>query len=93
MTFLLKHPEASLYYAVDWGSDYLSGEALVTSDWSVEPVEPGGVAIVSSGFDLLVATVAVGGGVTGHIYRLTNHVTTTDGRDDSRSIMLRVEKR
>lgn len=93
MTFLLKHPDATLDYAVDWGADYLSGEALATSEWSVEPDGPGGVAIATSTFDLLVATVTVSGGATGDIYRLTNHVTTTDGRDDSRSIMLRVEKR
>lgn len=93
MTFLLKHPDATLDYAVDWGTDYLSGEALATSEWAVEPAEPGGVAIATSAFDLLVATATVSGGTTGTIYRLTNHVTTTDGRDDSRSIMLRVEKR
>lgn len=93
MTFLLKHPDATLDYAVDWGTDYLSGEALATSNWSVEPAEPGGVSLAGSAFDLLVATVTVSGGTTGSIYRLTNHVTTTDGRDDSRSIMLRVEKR
>ena len=46
------------------------------------------MTIASGAFDLLVATVTVSGGTTGHIYRLTNHVTTTDGRDDSRSIML-----
>ena len=93
MTFLLKHPDATLDYAVDWGTDYLSGEALATSDWSVDPNEPGGVAIASNAFDLLTTSVTVGGGMNGHIYRLTNHVTTTNGRDDSRSIMLRVEKR
>lgn len=93
MTYLLKHPDATLDYAVDWGADYLSGEALASSGWSVEPDEPGGVAITSTAFDLLVATVTVSGGATGSIYRLTNHVTTTQGRDDSRSIMLRVEKR
>lgn len=93
MTFLLKHPEATLDYAIDWGSDYLSGEALETSDWSIEPDEAGGAAIASSLFDLLTTTATIGGGVVGHIYRVTNHVTTTSGRDDSRSIMLRVEKR
>jgi hypothetical protein len=93
MTFLLKHPNATLDYAVDWGADYLSGEALATSDWSIAPDEPGGMTIASSAFDLLVATATVAGGAAGHIYRLTNHVTTTDGRDDSRSILLRVEKR
>lgn len=93
MTFLLKHPDATLDYAVDWGADYLSGEALATSDWTIEPDEPGGISLTGNIFDLLVATATVSGGTTGRIYRLTNHVTTTDGRDDSRSIMLRVEKR
>ena len=37
--------------------------------------------------------VQVGGGIAGRIYRLTNHVATAEGREDSRSIMLRVEKR
>jgi hypothetical protein len=93
MTFLLKHPNATLDYAVDWGADYLSGEALATSDWSIAPDEPGGMTVVSSAFDLLVATATVAGGAAGNIYRLTNQVTTTDGRNDSRSILLRVEKR
>ncbi len=93
MTFLLKHPDATLDYAVDWGSEYLSGETLATSGWTVEPVETGGLTLASSAFDLLIATATVSGGKTSKIYRLTNHVTTTTGRDDSRSIMLRVEKR
>lgn len=93
MTFLLKHPDATLDYAVDWGSDYLSGETLATSSWTVEPVESGGLTLASSAFGLLIATATVSGGKAANIYRLTNHITTTGGRDDSRSIMLRVEKR
>jgi hypothetical protein len=93
MSFLLKDPEAVLDYAVDWGAEYLSGDALATSSWSVSPDEPGGAAIAGSAFDLLIATVQVGGGTPGKIYRVTNHVTTASGREDSRSIMLRVEKR
>jgi hypothetical protein len=93
MSFLLKDPEAVLDYAVDWGAEYLSGDALLTSSWSVSPDEPGGAAIAGSQFDLLIATVQVGGGLAGKIYRVTNHVTTVSGREDSRSIILRVEKR
>ena len=93
MSFLLKDPEAALDYAVDWGADYLGGDALVASAWTVSPDEPGGIAVVRSRFDLLTATVEVAGGVPGKIYRVTNHVTTESGREDSRSIMLRVEKR
>jgi hypothetical protein len=93
MTLLLKDPEATLDYSVDWGAEYLSGDALAQSDWTVIPSEPGGISVVTSRFDLLVATVQVAGGVAGRIYRLTNHVVTVEGREDSRSIMLRVEKR
>ena len=93
MTLLLKDPGALLDYSVDWGADYLTGDVLTESSWTVTPAELGGVSIFSSRFDLLVSTVHVGGGVAGHIYRLTNHVATAEGREDSRSIMLRVEKR
>lgn len=93
MSFLLKDPEALLDYAVDWGADYLTGDALATSSWTVTPDEPGGASVAGSQFDLLLASAQVAGGIAGHIYRLTNHVTTASGREDSRSIMLRVEKR
>lgn len=93
MSFLLKDPEAVLDYSIDWGAEYLAGDALADSLWSVGPNEPGGAAIAGSQFDLLVSTVQVAGGVPGKIYRVTNHVTTASGREDSRSILLRVEKR
>ena len=93
MTLLLKDPEATLDYSVDWGADYLAGDVLTESSWAVSPAEAGGVSIVSSRFDLLQSTVEVSGGIAGRIYRLTNHIVTAAGREDSRSIMLRVEKR
>lgn len=37
MTFLLKDPEAVLDYAVDWGAEYLSGDVLTESSWTVSP--------------------------------------------------------
>ena len=93
MTLLLKDPLAALDYSVDWGEEYLSGDVLTESRWTVSPAEAGGVSILSSRFDLLASTVQVNGGRPGRIYRLTNHVATAEGREDSRSIMLRVEKR
>jgi len=93
MTLLLKDPEATLDYSVDWGSEYLSGDVLAESGWMVSPVEEGGLTVIGSQFDLLIATAQISGGVAGRLYRLTNHVVTVEGREDSRSIMLRVEKR
>jgi hypothetical protein len=93
MTLLLKDPEAALDYSVDWATEYLSGETLVQSDWRVAPVEPGGLSVVASRFDTGVATATAAAGVRGHLYQLTNHVVLSSGRTDSRSIVLRVEKR
>jgi hypothetical protein len=94
MTLLLKDPEAVLDYAIDWGAQYLDqGDLLAESSWTVDPDEPGGVAVVSSLFGDSVATVQAGGGVLGKVYRLANRVVTQSGRTDERSIVGRVEKR
>ncbi|HVM37952.1 MAG TPA: hypothetical protein VM265_06160 [Sphingomicrobium sp.] len=93
MTFLLKDPQAVLDYAVDWGAEYLGGDVLASSDWSVIPEEPGGVTIAGSSFDSAIATVKAAGGVAGRLYRLCNHVVLASGRIDSRSILLRLEAR
>jgi len=93
MTYLLKDPEAALDYAVDWGAEYLNGELLSQSSWQVVPVELGGLQVIAERFDERLSTVTAAGGVAGHIYQLTNHVVLASGLSDSRSIVLRVEKR
>lgn len=93
MTLLLKDPDSVLDYCVDWGAEYLGDDSLATSAWSVEPDEPGGVTIAGSHFDAASAVVKAAGGAPGNIYRLVNEVATASGRIDSRSIVVRVEKR
>lgn len=93
MTLLLKDPDAVLDYSIDWGAEYLGGDLLAASGWSVEPDEPGGVSVEGSDFDATTSTIKASGGVPGHIYRLVNQVTLESGRIDDRSIVLRVEKR
>jgi hypothetical protein len=93
MSLLLKDPEAVLDYLIDWGAEYLGEDLLAQSAWTVEPDEAGGVTIAGDDFDATTSTVKAGGGVAGRIYRLINAVVTASGRTDSRSIVLRVEKR
>jgi hypothetical protein len=93
MTLLLKDPDAVLDYSVDWGAEYLLGDLIADSDWTVDPDEPDGVAIVGNDFDAATAIVKAAGGVPGRLYRLVNHVLLQSGRVDSRSVVLRVEKR
>lgn len=93
MALVLKDPQSALDYSVDWGQRYLTGEVLTESLWSVVPVESGGVTIDGSRFDNLSTTVNVSGGQPGKVYRLLNQVATSQGRQDSRSILVRVEVR
>jgi hypothetical protein len=93
MTFLLKDPGAVLDYSIDWGAEYLDGDMLAGSAWSVEPDEPGGVSIAGSDFDATSSSVKAGGGAAGSIYKLVNRVTLQSGRIDERSIVIRVEER
>lgn len=93
MSLLLKDPDAVLDYEIDWGADYLDGDYLVTSTWQVSPVEAGGVTVADTGFEPARASVSLAGGAIGHLYRISNHVTTQSGRQDVRSLFLRVEAR
>lgn len=93
MTLLLKDPAAVLDYSIDWGAEYLGDDLIASSEWSVSPDESGGVTVAGSDFDAKVATVKAAGGLAGHVYRLVNSVTMGSGRSDTRSIVLRVEKR
>lgn len=94
MSLLLKDPAATVDYVIDWRADYLAEtDYLASSQWSVEPDEPGGVAIVADGLTLDEARVSAAGGVAGRIYRLVNRIETAAGLEDRRSIVLRVEPR
>jgi hypothetical protein len=93
MSFLLKDPDAVLDYSVDWGAEYLLGDIIAESEWSVVPDDLDGVSIVGSDFDATTSTVKAAGGLPGRIYSLVNEVVLDTGRIDSRSIVLRVEKR
>ena len=93
MSFHLKDPGAVLDYAVDWGAEYLDGDVLVASEFALSPVEENGAVITGASFDATLARVTVGGGIAGHQYRLVNHVLLQSGREDERTIVLRVEQR
>jgi hypothetical protein len=92
MSFYLKDPQAIVDYAIDWAL-YLDGKAIVASAWSVAPAEAGGVAVAEASFDPTRTAARAGGGLAGHVYRLANQVTLSDGSSDERSLTLRVEQR
>lgn len=93
MAIFVKDPGASIDYAVDWSAGYLAGQVITTSLWQVEPAESGGV-VVAAGSAMPGKTQAtIAGGVAGRVYRVTNRVIFSDGRNDERTLVVRVEER
>ncbi|HZF95776.1 MAG TPA: hypothetical protein VEZ20_13000 [Allosphingosinicella sp.] len=93
MTFYLKDPLSRVDYALNWGANYLDGQTIVGSGWTVEPEELGGVAVLDESYDLLRSAARLGGGVAGRVYSVSNQVALSDGTLDRRSIHVRVEER
>jgi hypothetical protein len=87
-------PNARLDYAVDWAQDddpspaLQPDETIVSSTWTV----PVGITQTTPapGINGSMATIWLTGGTVGTTYRITNHVTTDQGRDDQRSFKITI---
>lgn len=80
-------PGANLDYSIDWGRALGPGEKVMASEWQADAgIVLSRDSVSASG---LVTTVFAAGGVARQAYVLTNKVTTTAGRVDSRTITLR----
>ncbi|MBJ7502118.1 MAG: hypothetical protein JHC57_20365 [Sphingopyxis sp.] len=93
MTMMVKDPGTRIDFEIDWAVACRDGQAVVASLWAAQPDEEGGVSIAGSAHDLMQTTVTLAGGVAGHVYRVTNRVTLSDGQIDERSVAVRVEER
>lgn len=84
-----KDPQAVLDYAMDWTPWLAEGETIATSSWTVDA----GITKDSDSKTTTVATVWLSGGTAGVTYKLTNHITTNQGRTDERSFPVSVRQR
>lgn len=78
-----KDPQATLDYFVDWKQEgWLGTDTISVSTWTV----PVGITKESESVANGRATVWLSGGTAGTTYTVTNHITTTGGRQDERSL-------
>lgn len=84
-----KDPNATLDYAVDWSPWLGDDDALATSTFVV----PAGLTKMSEGWAGDVAVVWLSGGTLGETYRVVCRITTSDGRGDDRSFLVKIEER
>jgi len=93
---LLKDPGSITDFRIDWGTAFLGdGEAVTSSSWEIFPVEPPGGLVVDNEppFTATDTTVFISGGIAGHLYQLTNRITTDQGRTDERSFIIRMAEK
>jgi len=89
----LKDPDAAVDYRVDWAAAMAQGVTVAESVWTVEPIEALGLAVDGEATSGSAATARLSGGIAGHVYRVGNRVTLSDGSVDERSLVVRVEQR
>lgn len=83
-----KDPNSVLDYVIDW-TRWLAGDEIAASDWTV----PVGLTRVTDTHTATKATVWLSGGAEGLSHTVTNRITTTGGRTEDRSFVVKIEER
>ena len=86
MTTFRKDPEAVLDYHVDW-SDWLGIDTIFSSSWSCDD---SGITIDSDSATATVTTVWLSGGTVDEEYEVVNHIVTTAGREEDKTLTIRM---
>lgn len=89
MTAFQKDPAAVLDYAFDWSAWLAAGETITAHTITVTGSLVVGAHTVLAG----VVTAWLSGGVAGETYTATCHITTSQGRQDERSIAVQAVDR
>jgi hypothetical protein len=74
---LEKDPDEKLDYSIDW-SDWLGGDTIASSDWTVER---GDVTLSGKTNSTTGATVWVDAGTAGKVNHVVNSIVTAAGRE------------
>lgn len=88
---MIKDPQAKLDYTVDWTAWLQTGETITTSTWTV----PAGITQTTPAPSISggKTTIWLSGGTVSTRYVLVNHIVTSQGREDDRSLPIDVMER
>jgi hypothetical protein len=88
----IKDPDGVLDYDIDW-TDWLNGDTINTGDTDSTWTVPTGITKDSDSKTTTGTIVWVSGGTVGQDYKLVNHITTVAGREDDRTIIIKVREK
>ncbi len=83
-------PGASLDYGLNWGTWLATGDTLTGSLWEVDSAD---ITLANDQIVGAVTQIIATGGVVGQMYRLTNTITTSSFKTDSRQLVLICKER
>ncbi len=82
-----KDPNATLDYRFVW-SAWLAGDEIATSTFLL----PDGLTMLSNSNTDRTATILVSGGTACSRYRVTNRITTVNGRTTDRTVVIAIRE-
>ena len=82
-------PSAVLDYSFDWAGWLQPNETVTSSTWTINPT----LTLTNPTLIGAIATTFVSGGVLNSSYTLTNTITTSQGRTDSRTMILNCQNK
>jgi len=91
VAIFLKDPMAIIDFAVDWSANIAADRTITASVWQVLPGGSGAVVVEAAISEPQRSIATLSGGQSGQVYHVTNRVTFSDGRNDERTLVLRVE--
>jgi hypothetical protein len=89
MPTFTKDPDAILDYGFNWTNWLADGEKLFSSAWTV----PTGITKETESHTDYASMVWLSGGTAGVTYEVINHIVTDSGREDDRTIKIKVQER
>jgi len=85
--YIIKDPEAVLDYRFDW-VEWLNGDTITAATVTVTNGTK-----ASQTFTNTTVTAWISGGVAGQVISVNCHITTAAGRQDDRTVRLKVKSR
>lgn len=82
-------PSAVKRYYIDWAS-VVGENSIISSEWDV----PDGITGDLADHDATKTSIRISGGVSGQVYRITNHISisSADGEEDEGTLVFRINE-
>jgi len=84
----VQDPDANLDYKINWAL-WLNQDTITASTYTIDPA--GALTITFENYDTTETEVWLSNGDRGRKYKVINHITTAQGRETDRTILVEIQ--